>query len=141
MKINKTTALQLWEKYYGTSLWAKDFHDNLMFRDAYGNDGAWAYPTGFSYSLGNNYSIACSLIRNKIYCGWNIHHILPKTNGGTNEKNNLVCTNIIKNEVAEDKTTFWIDDCNYQVQRKPGTSEYEIVRLNPINTTACFIGK
>jgi SecD/SecF fusion protein len=33
-------------------------------------------------------------------------------------------------EEAEDKITYWIDDCLYQVQRIPGTREYQIVKLN-----------
>lgn len=52
-----------------------------------------------------------------IYCGWNIHHILPKNCGGTNAISNLTCTNIATNDEAADKITFWIDDCLYQVQR------------------------
>ena len=47
----------------------------------------------------------------------------------TDEKSNLLCTNIITNDEAEDKITFWIDDCLYQVQHKPETSEYQIVQL------------
>ena len=65
----------------------------------------------------------------ELYCGWNIHHIMPVANGGSDEKSNLLCTNIITNDEAEDKITFWIDDCLYQVQRKPETSEYQIVQL------------
>ena len=50
--------------------------------------------------------------------------------GGTNKKHNLICTNIYTNAEAEDKITYWIDDCLYQVQRIPGTREYQIVKLN-----------
>ena len=65
-----------------------------------------------------------------IYCGWNIHHILPLSCGGTNEKHNLICTNIYTNDEAEDKITYWIDDCLYQVQKVYGTREHQIVKLN-----------
>lgn len=50
--------------------------------------------------------------------------------GGTNEKQNLICTNIYTNDMAEDKITYWIDDCLYQVRRIYGTREHEIVKLN-----------
>ena len=50
-------------------------------------------------------------------CVWNIHHILPKTCGGTNAISNLICTNIATNDEAADKITFWIDDCLYQVKK------------------------
>ena len=49
---------------------------------------------------------------------------------GTNAGSNLICTNIATNDAAEDKITFWIDESLYQVQRKYGTSEHEIVKLN-----------
>ena len=47
--------------------------------------------------------------KERIYCGWNIHHILPKTCGGTNAISNLICTNIATNDESADKITFWID--------------------------------
>ncbi|MBE6048019.1 MAG: HNH endonuclease [Clostridium sp.] len=100
MKINKVNALKLWRMTYGDVRFADDFHGYLMCRDGYGNSDYYVYHNG-----------------EKIYCGWNIHHILPKTLGGTNAIKNLVCTNIATNDEAGDKITFWIDECLYQVQR------------------------
>ena len=120
MKINRASALRLWEERYGDQRFAVDFHGSLMCREAYGdpnyyvvdqNAGRFNLPT-------------------RIYCGWNIHHILPVAQGGTNARENLLCTNIATNEAAEDKITFWIDDCLYQVKRVPGSSEHEIVRID-----------
>ena len=113
MRICKANALRLWEENYGNARFAEDFHGNLMCREGYGNDDFYVYHCG-----------------EIIYCGWNIHHILPLSCGGTNEKHNLICTNIYTNAEAEDKITYWIDDCLYQVQRIPGTREYQIVKLN-----------
>lgn len=110
MRINKENALRFWEENYGNVKYAKDFHGNLMYRDGYGNEEF--YVMGW-----------CG----KIYCGWNIHHILPRRFGGTNAKTNLICTNIYTNQMAEDKITYWIDDTLYQVQRIRGTQEHEIV--------------
>lgn len=112
MKINRENALRLWEEYFGNVELAEDFHGNLMCKYAYSDKDYFVCRGG-----------------RKIYCGWNIHHILPKANGGTNVKSNLVCTNIDTNRQAEDKVTFWIDDCLYQVRRIPNTREYEIVEL------------
>jgi len=134
MKINRKNALHLWEEHYGTSLWATDFDGGLMYKEAYGDDEVLALSNGFQhiiYQKGNMVNIWGSP---PIYCGWNIHHILPKANGGTNEKSNLICTNIITNEEAENKTTFWIEHCHYQVQRISGTSQHEIVWLNEPKT-------
>lgn len=112
MKINKANALKLWEEFYGDSEYEKDFHGNIMYKYAYANEN-------------------CHFIWNgeRIYCGWNIHHILPKSHGGTNTKNNLLCTNIITNASAADKNTYWIDDTLYQVRKIYGTKDYEIVEL------------
>lgn len=112
MKICKTNALRLWNEHYGDAMFALDFHGNLMCRKGYGNDHYYIKNRG-----------------ERVYCGWNIHHILPLVHGGTNEKANLLCTSIYTNEEADDKITYWIDDNLYQVQRKEGTAQHEIVKL------------
>ena len=112
MKITKANALHLWNQRYGNVQFAKDFHGNLMCRSAYGNDKYYIVRKG-----------------QKIFCGWNLHHILPVSIGGNNDAANLLCTNIITNTVAEDKITFWIDKTLYQVQRIFGTSNHEIKKL------------
>ncbi len=111
MKINRKNAMRLWKICYGNSRYAEDFHGNLMCKDGYGDSDYYVYDNG-----------------KRIYCGWNLHHILPKAAGGTNAVDNLLCTNIATNEEAADKITFWIDDCLYQVKR----TEYghDIFRLN-----------
>lgn len=111
MIINKKNALKLWEEYYGSQSYAEDFHGNLMCKDGYGNPDFYVYNNG-----------------KRIYCGWNIHHILPKAAGGTNSRSNLLCTNIATNDAAGDRITFWIDACLYQVRKcKDG---YGILQLN-----------
>lgn len=112
MKINKYNALLLWEEYYGNRQYAEDFHGNLMCKDGYGNSDFFIYYCG-----------------QKIFCGWNIHHILPLACGGTNKKSNLLCTNIATNEEAADRITFWIGESLYQVKRIYGTREYTIIRI------------
>lgn len=112
MKINKKNAIALWEECYGAAIFAEDFHGYLMCKYGYGNDD-YFITEGFE----------------RIYCGWNIHHILPASCGGTNAKSNLLCTNIATNEIAEDKITYWIDDCKYQVRKDTRNNGYEIVRI------------
>lgn len=111
MKINRENAFKLWERIYGKKKYARDFHGNLMCRDAYGD------PDYFEKRNGK-----------KVYCGWNVHHIQPKAHGGSNRLDNLTLTNIITNEEAADKNTYWIDGIKYQVQRS-GES-YDIYQLN-----------
>ena len=112
MKINKYNALRFWEECYGSKQYAEDFHGNLMCKDGYGN---------------NNFSV--NYYGQEIYCGWNIHHILPLACGGTNAKSNLLCTNIATNEEAGDRITFWIGESLYQVKRIYGTRDHEIIRI------------
>lgn len=112
MRINRENALRLWEEYYGSAELVQDFHGYLMCKYAYGDEDYFICRGG-----------------RKIYCGWNIHHILPKANGGTNAKGNLICTNIETNRQTEDKITFWVDECLYQVRRIPDSRDYEIVEL------------
>ena len=112
MEINRKTAFKVWESMYGDAQYAEDFHGNYMCKSAFGNRNYYELIDG-----------------KRVYCGWNIHHILPIACGGTNKFKNLTCTNIATNDIAEDKITFTIDDCLYQVRRIYGTSNHEIVRL------------
>lgn len=111
MKICKKNALRLWKMCYGEVMYAEDFHGNLMCRNGYGNLNYYIIEDG-----------------ERIYCGWNLHHILPRAFGGSNAISNLLCTNIATNEAAGDRITFWIDGCLYQVQ-KCNNVEYRIVEL------------
>ena len=112
MKINKEMALKLWYERYGLAMFAEDFHGYLMCRDGYGD------PDYHTQYYGET-----------VYCGWNIHHILPVNKGGTSSKDNLICTNIATNEAAADRITYWIDDCLYQVKRVSDQPRYRIIRL------------
>ncbi len=112
MRITRQNAIHLWEERYGMQRFVRDFHGNLMCKEGYGDP---------------NYFIA--YWGHRVYCGWNIHHILPIASGGTNHKENLICTNIATNEIAEDKTTFWIDDSLYQVQRTPSGNGHRIYKI------------
>ena len=116
MKINKKNAFALWEEHYGDDVYAEDFHGNLMYKFAYGRR---------DYFKGRG--------KYMIYCGWNIHHILPIARGGTSDKVNLLCTNIHTNECAGDKLTFWIDEDQYQVKKIKGKRIYKIVRIELYN--------
>lgn len=112
MKITRKNAFQIWYSLYGDVLFAEDFSGALMYRDAYGDLDYYITYQG-----------------RHMYCGWNIHHILPSANGGTDSINNLTCTNIRTNEIAGNRITFWIDDRLYQVKSIKGTRRHEIIRL------------
>ena len=113
MKINRQKAMKLWAKEYGNKEFAYDFNGKLMYREAYGKPGF--FITGINGE--------------KIYCGWNIHHILPKAYGGTDSMDNLTCTNYATNIGAGSKITYWLDDSKYQVQRDKGKGSHKLVKL------------
>ena len=112
MKITRTLAMELWQTYYGNAKYAEDFDRGLMYREAYGDSSYYEWHNG-----------------TKVYCGWNIHHILPLARGGKNKIENMICTNIITNQEAGDKITYWLDNGLYQVQKKLGTSTHCILKL------------
>lgn len=114
MRINRDLAMKIWNEYFGTKKYATDFHGNYMCRNAYGERDYFEYD---AYG-------------NKVYCGWNVHHILPKAVGGTDAMNNLLPVNIYTNDIAEDKTTFNIDGVCYQVKKIYGKHEYNIYKIN-----------
>lgn len=112
MKITKENAFKMWDSLFGNERYAEDVFGCLMCKQAYGNDEYYEIRNG-----------------HKIYCGWNIHHILPKACGGTSAIENLTCVNIVANQIAGDKITYWIDDALFQVRKIKGTHTYEIVRV------------
>ena len=102
MEINEKKAKELFKEIYpsGTS---KDFAGRIMKYDCYNKD--------------------CE-------GGWNVDHKLPESLGGTDNKGNLQCTNIITNQIKADNIT-WKDQGNtYQVRKVKGKSKtYEIVEI------------
>lgn len=112
MTITRVFAMQLWQSQYGNAAYAEDFDGGLMCRDAYGDPEYYEWRGGV-----------------KVYCGWNIHHIQPLARGGKNRRDNMICTNIITNQEAGDKITYWLENGLYQVQKKRGTSIHYIVKL------------
>ena len=91
MKINRQTALKLWQERYADSIKVTDYAGRPMFIGDYNN-------------------------RDSEY-GWNIDHKLPKDRNGTDEKNNLVICNILTNDEKANKTTFVANGKKFQVQK------------------------
>ena len=71
MQLNRETANMLWKKQFGNVQKVKDFAGREMAKAAYGDE-------------------------NSDY-GWNLDHILPKSQGGKDAEYNLICCNIQTN--------------------------------------------
>ena len=110
MNRTRKIAMELWAERYGNMKVIKDFHGYYMAYEGYGDP---------DYEMKIN--------GKTVKCGWNLHHILPKSKGGTYDKENLACVNILTNRMAADKTTFYIDDRRYQVRKD--RVGYDLVEL------------
>lgn len=63
MAIDHKTAMKLWEAKHGDQTTAQDYKKREIHKGAYGQEGS--------------------------QYGWNIHHKIPQSQRGTNEKGNL----------------------------------------------------
>jgi hypothetical protein len=91
---------KFWEHEFGSSEIGYDFAGWEVRKGAYGQNGS--------------------------RFGWNIDHILPKSKGGTDDRNNLQITHMDTNAERGNRITFWLDDVliddksfqvSYQVKR------------------------
>ncbi|WP_322902186.1 HNH endonuclease [Mycoplasmopsis felis] len=86
MKINKHTALNLWDERYGNKKEIQDYTGKWILRDHYeGNyEGS---------EIESDYV-------------WNLDHLIPISRGGGNNKDNLVICHVKTNEEKDDKTSW-----------------------------------
>ena len=112
--ISKEKAIRIWESYYGDYSLVCDFAGRIMNKDDYGKSQA-------VIDLSEEDSKSLSQEgEGSYYCGWNLHHMMPKEKGGSNSETNLIPTNIKTNETASNKTSYVIDDHQYEVRRTRG---------------------
>jgi hypothetical protein len=109
MKINKKTALAIWEEAYGNSEAVQDFSGRWMVKDAYGERDAEEELADFTNDGHDEGTY--------INVGWDVHHILPISKGGASVGGNLLCVNAETNQEAGDKTTFWANGSLFQIRR------------------------
>ena len=110
MEINKENAIKLWRSRYGNKDWIQDYNNRNSRRQ--------------STSDGHYYNY-----------GWNLHHMMPESKASCSpkmkrkvtSKSNLEIVHIFTNDEAEDKTTFIINDTEYQVRSlRDGSGNYGI---------------
>lgn len=87
MKINETSALNLWNREYGNATTAKDFAGRTMKKNEYGN--------------------------NKSEYGWNLDHVKPVSAGGKTKSYNLVCCNIKTNSEKSNDYPLFVSNGKY----------------------------
>lgn len=120
MKINKKTAVAIWEEEHGGAEVAQDFAGRWMVKDAYGVRDAEEELSDFTNDKNDEGTY--------VKVGWDIHHILPIAKGGASVPGNLLCVAIETNKEAGDKTTFWANGALFQVQ-KSGKGIYSLKNL------------
>lgn len=104
MEINHETAMSLWNKRYGKATRVNDFAGREMDKGAYGN-------------------------RESKY-GWNLDHILPKSQGGKDTESNLICCHIKTNDEKADKfPVFVANGKTFEIVKVE--NHYEIKEKNP----------
>jgi hypothetical protein len=108
MDINKTNGLKLWDERIGKTIQkAFDFSNREIHRGLYGVTDSDK--------------------------GWNIDHIMPKSLGGSDEKDNLEIVNHITNSEKGDNITFVANNKKFQVQKNKN-GKYEIVEIGSKQT-------
>lgn len=103
MKLNRETAMRLWNQSFGKEMKAYDFAGRAIAKGAY-ND------------------------RNSKF-GWNVDHILPQSKGGATADYNLVCCHISTNDEKADKfPCFTANGTAFEIVRVQ--NHYEIKAKN-----------
>ena len=124
MKINTKHAKEYWNKTFGDVEYAEDFSGALICRSNYNDRKTTAiYKAEFG---GKVYEI-------ERYIGWNLHHIMPKVDGGTNNEENLIIANVVVHDKLHNfgyRSSFVLDGVEYRIKRIKGVQDkYEIIRI------------
>lgn len=99
MELSKEFAFNFWEAVYGNNDLVSDCFGDQIYKDDYGNTTLKRRkPGGESF-----------------YYGWTIDHILPISKGGDNSLNNLEIMHWMNNAEKADKTSFIIDEVEYEI--------------------------
>lgn len=107
MEVNKKNALKFWESTYGKVTEATDFTGRTIHKAAYDQRGSK-------------------------YC-WNIDHLLPKSQGGKNNVENLICTHILTNsEKADSFPSFVANKKTFQIRKDK--DKWKIVEVTNYNS-------
>lgn len=103
MKINKETALRIWNKQMGKQNKGRDFAGREIAKAAY-NDRRSKY-------------------------GWNVDHIKPESLGGKTTDYNLICCHILTNDEKADRfPNFKANGKSFQIHKRE--NHYEIFEQN-----------
>jgi len=119
MEISKEFAIRFWEAIYGREELVFDCFGTQIYKEDYGN-------TTLKRQTAKGESS---------YYGWTIDHILPISKGGDNSLNNLKVMHWLNNKEKSDKTSFIIDDVEYEVYKcKMGIDGYRGYGIQEKNT-------
>ena len=101
MKITRKFAFEFWEAIYGNKDLVSDCFGDRIYKEDYGDT-----------------EIKRRLPGKKAYhYGWTLDHILPLSKGGDKSLNNLEIMHWINNSQKGDKTSFFINDIEYEIHK------------------------
>ena len=107
MTINRQAALRLWEERFKNRMAVKDLFGLPMKKDAFNQRGADG--------------------------AWNIHHIVPKCEGGTDNDVNLIIISMDAHDQIGDRfPSYTVNSKVYDVRKIQGTQTYKIVRREQV---------
>ena len=101
MELSKDFAIQFWEAVYGSEELVSDCFGDKIYKEDYGN------TTQKRRILGGE----------SFFYGWTIDHILHISKGGDNSLNNLEIMHWLNNAEKADKTSFTINDIEYEIHK------------------------
>jgi hypothetical protein len=101
MELTTEFAFEFWKAIYGEAVLVSDCFGDQIYKEDYGNTTLKRHlPGGESF-----------------YYGWTIDHILPIAKGGDNSLNNFEIMHWQNNSKKADKTSFIINNVEYEVYR------------------------
>lgn len=107
MDLNRKTAIELWNKFYGKEAKAKDYAGRMILKDSYNNDDEY---------------------------GWTVDYILPKNkNGKMVESNLIVCHVTTKSEKNDNFPSFEANKKSFEIIKVENHYEIKKISKKPKN--------
>ena len=89
------------------------------------------YPDGIGFDYAGRKMILDNYGKDNLDTGWNIDHVIPLSKGGTNQKENLQCTNCKTNRIKGNQIEWKDENMNFKLTKLKNKNT--VVKVNEIN--------